>query len=266
MMRVGSSFIVLAAVIASSPAAAADREPICADRPGIGTGTCTVPAGVVQLETGFFDWARDHSDGAKLDELVIGETAVKLGISGRLHVEVGAAPYARVRVRDGQERQTVSGFGDSWAAAKYRLTGETAPVRLALYPFVKIPTARPSLGNGKVEGGLIVPIEFDLQGSAVSVTLSPELGLVADGDGSGRHVALGQVIGLGMPFSARLSGSAEIGVTWDFEPSGTVREYVAAASLAYLVSDDVQVDAGVNIGLNGPAADTQLYSGVALRF
>lgn len=143
---------------------------------------------------------------------------------------------------------------------------QTSPVQLALYPFVKIPTARRSLGNGKVEGGLIVPIEFELRGSAVSVTLSPEVRLVADGDGSGRHLALGQVIGLGMPLSSRLSGAAEIGASWDLEPSGTAREYVAAASLAYLVSNDVQIDAGVNFGLNGSAADAQLYSGVALRF
>ena len=50
---------VLLIALAASSAAAAD--PICADRPGKGTGTCIVPAGRWQVETGLVDWTADRS-------------------------------------------------------------------------------------------------------------------------------------------------------------------------------------------------------------
>jgi hypothetical protein len=38
-------------LLCAGSAAAADEQPICADRPGKATGTCTVPAGHWQVET-----------------------------------------------------------------------------------------------------------------------------------------------------------------------------------------------------------------------
>jgi hypothetical protein len=41
---------------------------------------------------------------------------------------------------------------------------------------------------------------------------------------------------------------------------------VAAFALAYLIANDLQVDAGAVIGLNQDAADLELYVGAAKRF
>ena len=268
MGRRGAS-IGLALAAAASPAVAAEADspdPICADRPGVATPTCTVPAGMVQVETTLTDWARDRSGGVRSDALAIGESAVKLGLTDRLHVELGIAPFVRSRVRESGERETASGFGDMEIAAKYRLTGDAAPVQVAIRPFVKLPTAKRALGNGKVEGGVSLPISFALPGPGLSLTLGPQLDLVADGDGSGHHLATAQLASLGFPIGPRLSASAEVWANWDFDPAGTVRQYGVSGSLAYLVSNDFQVDAGVVAGLNQAAPDLQLYSGLAFRF
>jgi hypothetical protein len=45
-----------------------------------------------------------------------------------------------------------------------------------------------------------------------------------------------------------------------------VRQYSLDAAAAFLVSNNVQLDAGVNFGLNRNTPDVELYSGVALRF
>lgn len=264
----GFGGIVIAALIGMSapPAAAAGEEPICADRPGLATPTCTVPAGMVQVETTLVDWTRDRSGGARSDEIRIGDTALKLGLSDRLHVEFLVSPYARVSVRDGAVRERASGFGDLGVAAKYRLTRDDAPVQVAVRPFVKIPTAKRPLGNREVEGGLIVPIEYALPGSPLSLTLGPQLDVNADGDGSGHHLATAQVIGVGLPLSSRLSVTAELWGYWDFDPAGTVRQYALGGSAAYLLTNDVQLDAGVNLGLNRDTPDLQVYSGIAFRF
>lgn len=258
---------VLAAAVLLVPSAAyaAGDEPICADRPGVATPTCTVPAGMVQVETALADWVRDRSGGVRTDDLVIGETALKLGLTDRLHVEVDIVPFQHQRVREGGERTSASGFGDLVLAAKYRASASDAPVQVAVKPFVKVPTAKRALGNGEVEGGIVVPVSFALAGSAASLTFDPELDFNADGDGSGHHLATAQVVSLGFPIAPRLSASAELWGYWDFDRE-TTRQYGLAGSAAYLVSDDVQLDAGASVGLNRDAPDLELYAGFAFRF
>lgn len=266
-MKPGGAAIALATLIrASTAAAAADEEPICGDRPGLGTPTCTVPAGTVQVETGFVDWIVDRSEGLRGEDLVIGETAVKFGIAARLHLETVLAPYVRSRAREEGSEKTLSGVGDFSLGAKYRLTDGDAPIQIAVRAFLKIPTAKRPLGNGKVEGGLVVPLEYRVASSQLSLALSPEVDLVADSDGSGRHVALMQVAGLAAQLSSRISASAELAGAWDLDPSGTVRQYALGASAAYLLSRDMQVDAGLNLGLNRSTPDREIYCGIALRF
>jgi hypothetical protein len=265
-MRVGGALAGAVLVVSASAAAAADDEPICADRPGLATATCTVPAGTVQVEIGLVDWTRDRADDVRSSELKIGEMAVSLGLTDRFHIDVAVSSYNRATVREGDARERASGLGDMAIAAKYRLTSDSAPLQLALRPFVKIPTAKRSLGNGKVDGGVIVPIDYAIPGSQLSLTVAPELDVNADGDGSGHHLATAQVVSVGATLSARLSTAAELWGYWDFDPAGTVRQYAVAASAAYLLSNDVQFDAGVVLGLNRETPDVELYSGIAFRF
>lgn len=221
---------------------------------------------MVQVETTFAGWTRDRSAGARSDETSIGDSAIKLGLSDRAHVELVVAPFVRSRVRDDGGRETASGFGDLILTVKYRLTSDESPVQVAVRPFVKIPTAKRSLGNGRVEGGLVVPIDYAIPGSPLSLAITPQLDLVADGDGSGHHLAATQVVGLALPLSERLSASADVLASWDWDKDRTVRHYAAGGSLAYLISNDVQIDAGMVVGLNRDAADLELYSGLAFRF
>ena len=137
----------------------ADPMPICPDRPGRGTGTCTVPKGMIQIETGLADWTHDEAGGFSADARVIGSTLIKYGVSDRADIELGVTPLILVRAT-GVASQ--SGFGDTLVRVKYALTANDAPVTIALDPFVKLPTANRIFGNGKVEGGLTVPISAAL--------------------------------------------------------------------------------------------------------
>jgi hypothetical protein len=249
-----------------SVARAADEQPICADRPGKANPTCTVPVGKVQIESGFFDWTHDNSGGVRTDELVIGSTALKYGVTDRLNLELDVTPYDRVRTEAGGLTDTVSGFGDMYLAAKYRLTDDKAPVQLAAHPFVKIPTASHDLGNGKVEGGVAFLIDGSIPSSPLSFTLGPEVDINADSDGHGYHLGMVQVVSLSAAVLPRLTVAGELWGNWDFDPAGTVRQYSADANVAYLVSNNVQLDAGANFGLNRNTPDLEVYSGIAFRF
>ena len=117
-------------------------------------------------------------------------------------------------------------------------------------PFVKVPTAKRSLGNGKWEGGLLIPIGYSIPNSPLSIGLTPEVDWAADGDGRGHHAAMAQVASLGWQASDKLNLSAEIWGQWDWDPAGTTRQASADGAVAYLLGNEVQLDAGANVGLN----------------
>ena len=64
----------------------------------------------------------------------------------------------------------------------------------------------------------------------------------------------------------KLNLSAEIWGQWDWDPSGTIRQRSADASVAYLLSNSVQLDGGANFGLNKQTPDVELYAGISKRF
>ena len=250
----------------SSAVAAADVQPICAARPGKSTAPCTVSVGRFQLETGLADWSLQKSGGERDTSLTIGETAFKYGLTDRSDIEVDVTPWVRQTSRAPGLRDRASGFGDVTVGYKQGLTADDAAVQVAVLPYVKIPTAKRALGNGKWEGGLLVPVGFAIPKSQLSIGLTPELDWAADGDGRGHHAAMVQVISLGWQATPKLSLSGELWGQWDWDPAGTTRQASADGSIAYLITNDVQLDAGANFGLNRQTPDMEIYTGVSMRF
>ena len=245
--------------------AAAAAAPICTDRPAKANATCTVPAGKVQLETSLAGWSLAKAGGVRTELVSLGSTVVKLGVMERSDLQVAVTPYARLTVKDAGVRSRVSGFGDVVVRYKHRLTGDESKVQVAAIPFVKVPTAKTGLGNDKVEGGLAVPVTFAL-GGPVTMTLGPEVDVLADSDGHGRHVAVVNLVNVAGPIAPRLTLAGELWTNFNFDPAGTIKQASADAALAYAVSDDLQFDAGVNIGLTKDTPDAEVYVGTSIRF
>lgn len=148
------------AALALSAAAAA---PICTDRPAKASVVCTVPAGMLQIESGLAGWGLATVAGTRSTILTVAPTTAKLGLTGTSDLQVSVTPYAEARVRGGG---SVSGIGDVVLRYKQRLTGTDAPIEFAVIPVVKVPTAARGLGNERVEGGVAVPVSFAVAGLA----------------------------------------------------------------------------------------------------
>ena len=202
-MRAGA--FLIAVILFAGGAHAADEQPICAARPGKSTPTCTVPPGRAQIETGLVDWTLQKNGGERDTSIVIGETTFKYGLTDRSDIEVDVTPWERSASRVGGAHDSVSGFGDISVAYKQQLTGDSASVQVAALPYVKIPTANHSVGNGKWEGGLLVPIGYSIPRSPLSIGLTPEVDWAADGDGHGHHLAMAQVVSLGWQLNDKLN-------------------------------------------------------------
>lgn len=255
-----------ALLLGGTSAAAADEAPICAARPGKSTPACTVPAGHWQIETGLADWTLQRADGERDTSIVIGKSTVKYGLTGRSDIEVDVTPWQRATSRGPSFRDHASGIGDVTVAYKQLLAGNDAALQIAALPYVKIPTAKHSLGNRKWEGGLLIPIAYSIPKSPLSIGLTPELDWVADADGHGHHPGMVQVVSLGWQVTDKLSLSGDLWGQWDWDPAGTGKQVSADGSVAYLLSDNVQIDGGANFGLNRQTPDVELYVGVSTRF
>lgn len=246
--------------------ALADEQPICPDRPSKSTGPCTVPAGRWQVETGLIDWSSSSSAGVATQTTMLGSTGIKYGISSNADLELWLTPLETLSVHGGGTDEHHSSFGDTLVRVKYEMTKDGAPVQIAVDPFVKIPTANHQLGNGRVEGGVLVPIQISLGKSPFSISLDPELDLLADQDENGHHAAMIQLVNLGWQANKKLNLTTEIWAQWNWDPAGTNKQASWDGSIAYLVSKDLQLDAGANFGLNKQTADVELYTGVSVRF
>lgn len=258
-----------AAVLLAVPAGALAQEkgetPICTDRPTKANAVCTVPVGKWQLESSAASWSRTEADGAETKVLTLGSSVVKIGLSDRSDLQVGFTPYVHSETRAGGIISTASGAGDLTVRYKHRLTPDEARVQVALIPFAKLPTADGDIGNGKVEGGLAVPISIST-GGPVSVVLGPEVDLLADADGEGRHLALVNLVNVSAPVAKGLTLYGELWTMTNFDPADNVTQASANAALAWLASDRVQLDMGANVGLTRHTADLELYAGASVRF
>jgi hypothetical protein len=219
----------------------------------------------VQVETGILDWSVTREAGTRTTQWAIGASAIKYGVTDTLHVELDVMPYTRTHDRADGIRSTASGFGDLTVKVKQELGG-TGGFRVAFYPYVKLPTATRRLGNGKIEGGLIVPLSYSLAGTPLSLATSPEIDLVADADGHGYHPGMSQVVGLGVSATDRLSLGAELWGSWDWDPVGTTRRTGLSGNAAYRLNDNLQIDGLIDLGLSRATSDVEIGGGVSARF
>lgn len=253
----------LSAALAGGSALAEDApKPICADRPNKAAATCTVDAGRWQVEVDVADWTHARSDGTTTDLALFGATNFKYGVNSRLDLELNLVPYETMRV--GGSPQS-GGFGDVTARAKLNLIpGDNG---VSLLPFLKIPTASKALGNGAVEGGLVVPVGFTLPAGA-ALTINPEIDAFHDASASGTHAAYALSAAVSHALGPQFTGAVELWGARNDDPAGRLNQASFDLGLAWIPLKDqnLQLDAGANLGLTHDTPGVNFYVGVSRRF
>jgi hypothetical protein len=259
--------ILTAGLIASAHADDALRS-LCPDRPGKATSACTLDEGHFQIESDVFNGSFQHAAGVTTDIWFITDPTLKYGVAGDLDVEANFAPYVIVRTHDSATGATriADGTGDLFLRAKWALVGNSgSDFAAVLEPYLKIPTARAGIGNGAVEGGLLVPLSLSL-GSDWSIGSTPEFDLLKDQMGSGAHPAFADVVAIDRTVGGGVTLGAEFWESTDFDPSQTAQSWSFDISAAWQPTAEVQLDCGLNLGLNRNTPGSQVYAGVTRRF
>ncbi|WP_254602103.1 transporter [Sphingomonas bacterium] len=250
----------------AAPAAAASAPaPICTDRPTKANSACSVPAGDVQIETDVVNWTRLTQSGARTDTILYTNPTFKYGLGTHTDVEVNIAPYATVHTRADGVTTRLGGVGDLYVRLKQRLTSDASKTQVSLIPFVKAPTAKLGIGNKRWEGGIALPANIPVPGG-FTLTFGPEIDLLADSDGSGRHANLVSLINISHPVGKKVTVYAEFWNSQNLDPAGTLRQYSADVAVTYLLTNTLQLDVGANFGLNRITPDAQAYVGISTRF
>lgn len=262
------SIILFAALAAATPAFAAEgQREFCADRPGLGTPACTVEPGTIMLEIGLADWTLDRNSDTRTEVWTFGDALLRAGLTPSLEVQLGWTMLGHIRERDRATGGENSGTrtGDVTIALRKNLSNpDGSGVSVALMPYATLPLGGEGVGAGDWGAGLILPASFDL--GALSLGLTPHVDAAVDGDGDGRHLAYGSVVGLGFNLSDDISMAAEVSLTRDRDPGGHSTEALAGLSAGWQPDDDSQWDVGANVGLNRDSPDVELYFGFARRF
>jgi hypothetical protein len=235
------------------------------DRPTKANGPFTVDAGHFQYETDFAVYSRGNQDGARLTGWTAFDPLLKLGLTDRLDAELQVTGLQSATQAAGGASTTARGMGDTIVRAKWNLEGNDGGDRAAaLLPYLKIPTAPSSLGNGSVEGGLMLPAVFNLPGG-YALAAMPEVDFLRNSSGGGRHATVDLVLNASHALDSRWTASVEWWGSWPLR-SGERTGYSADAALAFAVTPSVQLDVGANYGLNGTAPRVQVYCGLSQRF
>lgn len=258
--------LLLAALLSAAPAGAAELRDLCPDRPGFGTPACIVDRGHALVETGI-DWQREHDAETVTHSFDAGDLLVRYGITESLEAFAGWTAYSHERVRDRASGAAARrhGTGDVILGVKQSLLNPAGDgTAVAVQVFATAPTGSNGQGEGGWTQGVIVPIQFALPAD-FQLALSPELERLPDSERSGHHARWTNVVGLSRAFG-KVTAGVELVVSRDDDPGLKATQAVADINLAWQPSDDLQLDAEVDAGLDRDAPDVRVAFGIARRF
>ena len=131
-------------------------------------------------------------------------------------------------------------------------------------PYVKFPTSEDGLGNNSVESGLIVPAGLALPDNFY-LGLTTRFDAVRNEDNHGYHPEFSNSIELAHDLFENLSGYVEffsnVNTEHDTDWAGTFD-----TGLVWALTENFQLNAGVNIGVTRAADDLNVFMGMACRF
>jgi len=252
-----------------NPAPAEFLRSLDTDGPGSTESPYTVDAGHFQVEMTLVGYTSDRAlfDGVtqRFEAWAIAPVNLKIGLLNHLDAQLLLETFNLLYERQDGSRVTRRGFGDTTVRLKYNFWGnDGGRTAFAATPYVKFPTSQDRIGNRAIEGGLILPLALELP-SAFYMGLTTRFDAVRDQDDQGYHPEFVNSIALGHDLFGPLFGYVEF-----FSAVSTERnaDWVGTfdTGLIYEVTENVHVNAGVNIGVTRSADDWNGFVGLAWRY
>jgi hypothetical protein len=254
-----------------SPTPAALLREFDTARPDHTDSPHTIDAGHLQLEMDIVSYSHDRHNSdrsfVRNDNWAFANANFRVGLTNWADIEF-LVPFYQVN-RDKDTSTGIAtrqqGFGDFSVVLKMNFWGnDGGKTSGGIELFVKTPTASHNLGNGKVEGGALLLFETALPGD-LDLGINSGFSINANDSGSGHHAEIINSASVSHKVFGPLTAYAEF---WSDVSAESRAEWMGTVDLGLLlmVSKNVQLDAGVNIGVTRSAPDIQTVIGVSVRF
>jgi len=237
------------------------------DRPDKTESPFTVDAGHFQLEMDVVTFTQDRSNGVRTEIWNVAPVNFKVGLLNNVDLQFIFDNYLDVRTEDRSTDKTTtqSGFGDFTVRLKINLWGDDGgKTAFAILPFVKFPTNAANLGNNAIEGGVIFPLAVKLPGDW-DMGLESAVDFLRNEDDRGNHTEFINSVTFGHDLIGNLGGYFELFTSISTERAspwvGTVD-----LGLTYAMTDNTQLDTGVNLGVTRSAPDVEVFTGLTVRY
>ncbi|MSU44021.1 MAG: transporter [Pedosphaera sp.] len=240
------------------------------DRPDKTESAYTVDAGHFQIEMDLVTHTRDRHntdrDGKVVRSWGIAPMNLKAGLCNNVDFQLVLSTYEIERTADPTDGVSKKrGLGDITTRLKWNVWGnDGGQTALALMPYLKFPTNQDKLGNRSVEGGLIVPLAVELP-AGWSMSPMTQLDIVRDENSRGYHPEFVNTITFGHDIIGNLAGYAEFFSSVSTE-AGSKWVGTVDLGLTYAFTKNIQLDAGINIGVTRAADDLNPFLGLSWRF
>lgn len=254
---------ILLAGLAAAPSAWAE-EPISTDRPDFVESSLVVGPGRMQIETSVA-YQRD-TQGGEVARVLAVPTLLRIGLGESWEARAETDGWLSQRVEDGSGQQTdTTGFSDVALGVKYHLPG-TGPfdASSALLLHVDLATgAKPFRGDG-ARPSLRYVAEWEI---ADQCSLGVMPGLAYQTDGAGQRYLSGIAgITVAYAWTERFRSFVELAAEEWAAGDHADTQLSLDTGVAYLVSNDLQLDAALYSGLNRHTPDTTGTLGVSFRW
>jgi hypothetical protein len=240
------------------------------DRPPKANSATTVDAGHFQIETDFVNYSFTNNAGASTRLYQALDPVWKLGLTNWADFELQFNGYQNSVTHDNATGALVAhgfGFGDVVMRTKINIFGnDSGNAALAMIPYVKLPSSEPAISNGVVEGGLIAPLTLSLP-QDFGMTLQGEVDALKDANDSRRHANFAGLANISHPIPGidNLAVILEIFASAGTDPA-TPPIYTYDTALTYAIGKNIQLDAGIDLGLDKAAPRQQIFAGISARF
>jgi hypothetical protein len=240
---------------------------LATDRPDRTENPYTVDAGHFQLELDLVSYTSDRTTDRTVHSLSVAPFNLKVGLTNNSDLQFIAETFTRQRTidHDTGTRRTISGFGDIAVRWKVNVWGnDGGKTGFGVISFAKFPTNQNGLGNDAVEGGVVFPLEIKLA-EDWDLGLMTEVDYRQDSGSSAYHAESINTITV----SHRIVGTLEGYIEFYSNVSGEREvEWIGTFDFGatYKFTPNIQLDAGVNIGVTQSADDVNPFVGLTARY
>ena len=249
--------------------------PIVTDRPDFTESAETIPYGHLQLEAGY-TFTLDKENRVKTRDHTMPEFLLRIGLIENVELRIGWEGYSYTHTREVRREQTPEGgyrtivdrkweqgANDLTLGMKFKFVEQDGIIpHFATIVEMGIPTGSANVSPGDVEPGVVLLYAWDLNDI---FTLSGNTGFFVLREGTHQFFQTTQSVSLAYAITDKLGGYVEyFGLFPDV--IGEDCSHNLNTGFTYLLTENLQLDWRIGMGLNEQAPDFFTGIGFSIRF